>query len=467
MYKKLSDEKYRDLDPKIISWERKDVGNETPLIFIFPQPGDDIKKKNYFAVKDYEKALFYSKGKLLGVLGGGVFEIDKKAKMKGTEIIWIDTSILDITWGVPQSTGIPTKDGHIIGLHGDLKLRINEVKTFYSDIVAGKKTWIIKDLRNWIISLLQTSMRDIFKIYDAKNVILEDRERIINLIISKITDEFLRYGLELETFNVLGIQVPEGTEELYKTERAKSLITDELELLKKQQELEAQKMEFEATRKAFEHEQAALDAKAKLEEKKYLVEAAKLEKELDVDILEKEQKAKVAGEVAKIKEKGEKEIKIAKIKADAISEKKEKKSNLNNNNRINVFLSYSTKDSVYFKIPEISECLKKLPRIDKVLFWERDSGENIIKYMERTLKTTNVFVLFCSENAAKSHSVEDEWQAAFQLRKKGLLKIIPVYENEDVVPVMLGHLLNVKYSKENFDEFIEKLYSEIIRENNI
>ncbi len=308
MYKKLSDDKYKDLDPKIISWERRDMGNETPLIYIYPQPGDDIKQKKYFAVKDYERALFYSKGKMLGVLGGGIFEIDKKAKIKGTEIVWIDTSILEITWGVPQSNGIPTKDGHIIGLHGDLKLRINEVKTFYSDIIAGKKTWVIKDLRNWITSLLQTSMRDIFKKYDAKNVILEERERVINLIISKITDEFIRYGLELETFNLIGIQVPEGAESLYRTDREKSLMAGEIELLKKKQELEAQKMEFEASKKVFERKQAELDAKAKLEEEKYLVEASKLEKIVDVEILEKEQKQKSREKLLKLKQREKKKL---------------------------------------------------------------------------------------------------------------------------------------------------------------
>ncbi|MFW9990146.1 MAG: TIR domain-containing protein, partial [Candidatus Odinarchaeota archaeon] len=82
-------------------------------------------------------------------------------------------------------------------------------------------------------------------------------------------------------------------------------------------------------------------------------------------------------------------------------------------------------------------------------------------------KVSNVFVLFCSENAARSKSVEDEWQAAFQLRKKGLLKIVPVYEKEENIPVVLGHLLSVRYSKDNFDQFIENLYNEIIRENDI
>ena len=43
--------------------------------------------------------------------------------------------------------------------------------------------------------------------------------------------------------------------------------------------------------------------------------------------------------------------------------------------------------------------------------------------MEEILKKTNVFVLFCNENSSRSNAVEDEWQAAFQLRKADLMKI--------------------------------------------
>lgn len=84
--------------------------------------------------------------------------------------------------------------------------------------------------------------------------------------------------------------------------------------------------------------------------------------------------------------------------------------------------------------------------------------------MEKTLKECNVFVLFCSENALNSLAVTDEWQAAFQLRKKGLLKIVPVYEDEDYIPALLTPLLNVKFSKDNFIDFIINLYHEVLRE---
>jgi len=128
-----------------------------------------------------------------------------------------------------------------------------------------------------------------------------------------------------------------------------------------------------------------------------------------------------------------------------------------------IFISYSTLDSEYFQISKIAKKLEEFPEIEKVLYWEVDSGENIVEYMERTLRTTNVFILFCTENSLNSKAVEDEWQAAFQLRKKEKMKIIPVFEDEEYIPYLLLPILNVKYLKNDFEEFIKKLYKEILR----
>ncbi|MFX1575490.1 MAG: TIR domain-containing protein [Promethearchaeota archaeon] len=129
----------------------------------------------------------------------------------------------------------------------------------------------------------------------------------------------------------------------------------------------------------------------------------------------------------------------------------------------NIFLSYSTKDSEYFDMVKIVKDLENYPDINKVLFWEADSKQNIVEFMDETLEKCNVFILFCSENSMKSEAVKDEWQAAFQRRKKKLLKLIPVYEKEENIPPILGHLLNVKFNREDFNDFIEKLHQEIQR----
>jgi len=221
-FKEIKGKKFKYDDPEIVAWQREDRDNlDTSLLYLFPQLGDKIKDKKYFAVKDYERALFYNQGTLVDVLRGGIYELDKKARIKGTEIVWIDTSLMEIPWGIPKKHGLPTKDGVTIGLFGDLKLKINDVKTFYNDIVAGKKEWIVQDLKDWIMGLLHTSLRDIFKNYNVKQVIVEDRERVINLITSKITEEFLRYGLELETFNIIGIKTPEDIQEVLDQDKEK------------------------------------------------------------------------------------------------------------------------------------------------------------------------------------------------------------------------------------------------------
>ncbi|MFW9902533.1 MAG: toll/interleukin-1 receptor domain-containing protein, partial [Candidatus Thorarchaeota archaeon] len=131
--------------------------------------------------------------------------------------------------------------------------------------------------------------------------------------------------------------------------------------------------------------------------------------------------------------------------------------------KFNVFISYSTLDTDYFQISKIVRRLELYPEIKKVLFWEADSKQNIVEFMEETLRKTNAFVLFCSENSIKSEAVKGEWQSAYQMVKKGLMKMIPVYEDEDHIPRLLWQMLNVKFTPDDFEGFIQKLYEEILR----
>jgi len=258
-FKEIKGKKFKDEDPEIIAWQREDRGNlDTSLLYFFPQPGDKIKDKKYFAVKDYERALFYNQGAFVNVLRGGIYKLEKKARIKGTEIVWIDTSLLNIPWGIPLKNGIPTKDGCMVGLHGDLKLSIQNTKTFYSDIVAGKKEWTVQDLKDWIMSLLHTSLRDIFKKYSVKYIILEERERVINQITAKVTEEFLRYGLELESFNIIGSKTTEDVQKLLEQDKEKSIAVAQVckdvldDLIQNKNDLQIRIKELDAKKKALQ-----------------------------------------------------------------------------------------------------------------------------------------------------------------------------------------------------------------------
>ncbi|MBD3214460.1 MAG: hypothetical protein GF311_17745 [Candidatus Lokiarchaeota archaeon] len=316
MYKKIDEKGFKDINPKILAWHRVDEGTKTSILYIYPQPGDDFKKKKYFAVKDYERALFYDKGELIGILEGGIYELNKKTKTKGTEIVWVDTSINEIKWGIPLSNGIPSKDGIIVGLHGTMKFRVNDVKTFYTDVIAGRKIWSLDDVKNWILSLLQTVLRDTFKNYTAKQILLEDRERVLNVVNSKIMEDFLKYGMEFESLNLLGIQVPEGVDSLYETDKQKSKISEEIKILKLKKDLETKKRELKAAKKSFEREQEILEAKKERDKMTYLSERDKLEGLTKSEIIEQQGKASVAGDLAKMKLESEKEVKIAEFQTN-------------------------------------------------------------------------------------------------------------------------------------------------------
>ncbi|MFX1566913.1 MAG: NosD domain-containing protein [Promethearchaeota archaeon] len=131
--------------------------------------------------------------------------------------------------------------------------------------------------------------------------------------------------------------------------------------------------------------------------------------------------------------------------------------------KFNIFISYSSLDLDHFHINKIVEGLEKYPEIDKVYYYIKDSGQNIVEFMEKTLSISNTFVLFCTKHSKDSKSVEGEWQAAYQLNKKGAVKIIPVYENEEDVPILLMPFLNVRYTEDDLDGFIQRLYEEILR----
>ncbi len=128
-----------------------------------------------------------------------------------------------------------------------------------------------------------------------------------------------------------------------------------------------------------------------------------------------------------------------------------------------VFLSYSTKDSELFKIAEIAKKLKFYPEIDETKFWEKDSGINVVKYMEDNLGRSNIFLLFCSQNSRKSKAVEAEWQSAFSLMLKDILQVIPVYQNDEFIPILLGRQIRVKFKEDDIDGTIQEIYNEILR----
>ena len=126
---------------------------------------------------------------------------------------------------------------------------------------------------------------------------------------------------------------------------------------------------------------------------------------------------------------------------------------------ISIFLSYATKDYESFKIKEIVTNLSRFPEIKNVYYWQENMTDNIILYMESTLKRCDVLLLFCSPNAFKSAAVENEWMASISLKKP----IIPVFFNPKHIPVLLMTNLGVKLDAFDIQKSIKEIYDLILR----
>ena len=142
---------------------------------------------------------------------------------------------------IADTEGIITQDGFKIGIYGDLKIRISNVKTFYIDIVGGRQEWTLSKLKDWIKGLLHTSFRDIFKIYPLNGILRENRETVINKVIAKISVEFSKYGLDMESCNILGIKTPESAQKILDQQKDSTLLSNEIIATKQDFQMKDQK----------------------------------------------------------------------------------------------------------------------------------------------------------------------------------------------------------------------------------
>ncbi|MEE9378384.1 MAG: toll/interleukin-1 receptor domain-containing protein [Candidatus Lokiarchaeia archaeon] len=124
-----------------------------------------------------------------------------------------------------------------------------------------------------------------------------------------------------------------------------------------------------------------------------------------------------------------------------------------------VFISYATRDAEIFKIRDIAEYLTAYSDIVDVLFWQEDSKDNIITYMNENLSKCDIMLLFCTPNALKSIPVEKEWTAADAMNKP----IIPVFLEDDHIPPLLKPRMGLKFNLFEFQKNIDNLYKLIIK----
>lgn len=123
--------------------------------------------------------------------------------------------------------------------------------------------------------------------------------------------------------------------------------------------------------------------------------------------------------------------------------------------QLKVFISYSIKDSEIFDVPLISRSLesKSYPEIGKVMYCQRDAGENWVDFMNENIPKSDVFLLFCTPNIIKSRYIKDEWQTAYAKD----IPIIPVFINPKHIPDVITNRNGFEFDQFSKAEAIHNL----------
>ena len=126
---------------------------------------------------------------------------------------------------------------------------------------------------------------------------------------------------------------------------------------------------------------------------------------------------------------------------------------------INIFISYSLKDGQSFKIKEITDSLSSYKEIGKILYNKEDVKDEFMKFRNLYIDECDVMILFCSLNALKSISIEEEWIAAHAKEKP----IIPVYIQREHIPLTLRDKLGVEFDPFDLQSNIDLLHYLILK----
>jgi hypothetical protein len=112
-----------------------------------------------------------------------------------------------------------------------------------------------------------------------------------------------------------------------------------------------------------------------------------------------------------------------------------------------------------FEVGKVAEMLSAYKEIADVWYFEEDTKEDFVAYMNEYIAACDLLILFCSENAEKSRHVNEEWKAAYAMEKM----IIPVFKELEDIPPLLRSKVGIVFDQFDFQKTIDNLYNRILK----
>ncbi len=225
----------------VVKWD------EPAGLFVYKHPETELSTLTQLIVNESQEAILFKGGQRMDIFGPGRHTLSTgnipilnhliNLPFGGTspftaEVWFVDKSVqLDMKWGT--ATPILLEDpiyGVIIPVRafGQFGLKIADSGRFVGKIVGARSDFSRAAMDQYLRGLLMTQIKDSLSeaMIERSVSILEISSQLIELsqgVQKRVTEEFERYGLSVESLKIISIDVPEDDDAFAMLKDAKSL----------------------------------------------------------------------------------------------------------------------------------------------------------------------------------------------------------------------------------------------------
>ena len=213
---------------EVIEW--LDASNDT-IAYRFPVANQEIKMGAKLIVRESQMAIFVNEGKIADVFSPGTYELSTQnlpilTKLKSwkylfnspfkAEVYFVNTKqFLNQKWGTSNPVLMRDKVFGMIRLrgYGIFSYKVNNPKTFLEEVFGTNSEFTIEGISNHLKKMIVSSLSDLIAESDIDAIDLSTKyDELSELGLKKLQTAFTNFGLELKTFVIENLSLPEEVE---------------------------------------------------------------------------------------------------------------------------------------------------------------------------------------------------------------------------------------------------------------
>ncbi|MBT4790033.1 MAG: hypothetical protein HON90_00555 [Halobacteriovoraceae bacterium] len=226
----------------VLEWSE----DESDLIqYRYPIIDKEIQYGAQLTVSEGQMALFVNEGKVADLFGPGLHRLDTKnipilttlnnwdkafeSPFKSDVYYFVTRDQIDQRWGTPNPITIRDKEfGHIrLRANGTYTFKLADPKLFFTKISGTRGEYRIDELNEQLRSNILTSLSSFFGQSDVAFLdMAANQSKFSDLIKEAVEPDFLAYGLELQSFKVQNLSLPEELQDYLDKKSKMNMVGD-------------------------------------------------------------------------------------------------------------------------------------------------------------------------------------------------------------------------------------------------